>query len=228
MTMRLFDLALADDELRPSPWCWLAKFSLLHKGVEFETVPLRFAEKENYPDPEHGKLPVLETGDGLIVDSAHIIAWLEKNIAGNPLAGSDCEWAAADFYQAWLGAQIYPPLAKMCLGRVWALAHADDQDYFRTAREKFLGKTLEEAMAEPGNDKALERALGVLAAPLARRKFLGGETPNICDYRVMAPFMWQRTLTGDELYETPQAVAAWQERMLDLFDGYGRQAKTAS
>ena len=69
---------LADPDVRLSPFCWLAKFALLHKGVEFETVPLRFTEKENYPDQEHGKLPILVDGDDIICDSANIVAYAEK------------------------------------------------------------------------------------------------------------------------------------------------------
>lgn len=228
MTIELYDLALADISVRPSPFCWLAKFALLHKGVEFETVPLRFTEKQNYPDPEHGKLPILKDGDTIVCDSANIVAHAEKNYAGPRLVETAGEQAAADFYSAWLGAHVFPALAPMLIVRVHAAAHEQDKDYFRKTREERFGETLEELAAMQGNKEKIEAALQTLAAPLVRNKFLGGEKPNLCDYFVFSPLMWQRSVTSETLYEIPQAVEAWKERMLDLFDGYARQAKSAA
>lgn len=225
--MKLYDLALADADVRPSPYCWLAKFALLHKGVEFETVPLRFAEKHNYPDKDHGKLPVLVVGDETIIESAAIVAWLEKNVAGPAFVETDAERAAADFYQAWVFANVFPHMARLIMLRIWVAAHDDDKEYFRASREERFGMSLEEFAAAPGAKGDLEKALQTLAAPLARRKFLGGEKPNLSDYILFSPFMWQRSTTTETLYEAPQAVDAWKERMLDLFDGYARKAKSA-
>lgn len=228
MTVQLYDLALADVDARPSPFCWLAKFALLHKGVAFETTPLRFAEKENYPDPDYAKLPVLKDGDEMIFDSANIIAHLDKKYGGEPLTERAADRATVEFYKAWMGAHLYSGLAPIMMIRVFAAAHKDDKDYFRRVREERFAKTLEELAMTPNAKEKIETALQTLAAPLARHKFLGGDAPNLADYTVFSPFMWQRIVTSDELYETPQAVGAWMERMLDLFDGYGRKAKRAA
>lgn len=225
--MKLYDLALADNDVRPSPWCWLAKFAMLHKGAAFETEPVHFADKTKYPDRDHGRVPVLVSGEETITDSARIVAWLEKNVAGDPFTTTNAERAACDFYQAWVGARIYPFLGPMLFVKVWAHAHENDKEYFRTSREERFGKTLEESAATPGLVDNLETSLQTLAGPLARHKFLGGEKPNLADYQVMSPFMWQRSVSSGALYDAPQAVDAWKERMLDLFDGYGRNAKSA-
>lgn len=227
MGLLLYDLALADDGVRPSPYCWIVKFALLHKGLEFETSPLRFAEKENYPDPDYGKLPILKDGDELICDSPNIIAHLEKNYTGKPLVASEGERAAADFYSAWLAADVYPTLRPIMFLRILAVAHEDDKAYFRKSREALFGKPLEKLSVTPGLREKTEAALKLLSAPLTRHRFLGGDEPNLCDYTVFSLFMWQRSITADALYEAPQPVDAWRERMLDLYDGYGRKAKTA-
>jgi len=227
MTLQLFDLALADIDVRPSPFCWLAKFALLHKGLDFETVPLRFKEKENYPDPDYGLLPVLKDGDEIICDSGNIIAHIEEKYPGDKIVATAGEQAAADFYAAWVANNLYPALGPMMYLRVLAAAHEDDQNYYRETREKRLGVKLEAASIVAGQNKKVEKALQTLAAPLARHKFLGGEAPNLCDYIVFSPIMWQRAVTSEVFYETPQAVDAWRERMLDLFDGYARKAKSA-
>ncbi len=228
MTLKLYDLALADQEVRPSPFCWRAKFALLHVGAPFEAVPLRFTDKDNYPHSDHKRLPILVNGDDIICDSANICAYLEKTFDGEPLVRTSGERAAAEFYNAWLGASLFPALAPMLLVHVHAAAHEDDKAYFRQTREKRLGKTLEEAAATPGLRDQTEEALQTLAAPLVRHRFLGGEQANLSDYNVFSVFMWARSIASDELFEAPQAVAAWQERMLDLFDEYGRKVKRVS
>lgn len=226
MALRLYDLALADIDVRPSPFCWLAKFALLHKGLEFETEPLRFAEKHNYPDQDHGRVPVLRDGDHIIADSANIIVHLEKNYPGERIVATAGEQAAADFYNAWVAANLFPALGPVMYVRVHAAAHEDDREYYRVSREDRFGQSLEELSITPGLKDKAEASLKVLSASFVRHKFLGGDKPNLCDYIVFSPFMWQRVITSETLYETPQAVGAWQERMLDLFDSYARKAKT--
>lgn len=228
MSLKLYDLALADQEIRPSPFCWIVKFALLHKGLEFETVPVGFADKSAYPDPDYGRVPVLIDGDEMVSDSAAITAWLDKNYPDKPLAAGAGEYAAADFYRAWLSSDFFPAIAPILLTRIHALAHEDDKTFFRKSREKFFGKTLEELAAQPGHKERVEGVLQVLSAPLARYRFLGGDAPNLSDYIVMGVLMWPRMCAPDDLFEAPQPVAAWRERMLDLFDGYARKAKRPS
>lgn len=228
MSLKLYDLALGDPDVRPSPYCWIVKFALLHKELEFDTVPLRFAEKKNYPDPEYARVPVLAVGDELVRDSAAIAAWLDRAYPENPLAATAGEYAAAEFYRAWAMAFFFPAAAPLLFVRLHAAAHADDKAYFRKTREERVGKTLEEAAATPGQKEKVEAALQPLAAPLARHKFLGGDRPNLSDYTVMGALMWPRIATTEDVFDAPQPVAAWTERMLDLHDGYARKAKRAS
>ena len=46
MTIKMWDLAAAEDDRRFSPYCWRAKMALAHKGLKAETIPWRFTEKE--------------------------------------------------------------------------------------------------------------------------------------------------------------------------------------
>jgi len=41
----LYDL-VAQDDRRPSPFCWRVKFALAHKGLDWTTVPVGFTEKD--------------------------------------------------------------------------------------------------------------------------------------------------------------------------------------
>jgi glutathione S-transferase len=227
MTRLLYDLALAGEAVRPSPYCWLVKFALLHKGLKFETVPVGFADKSKYPDPDYGKVPVLIDDGVMVKDSAVILEHLDRKYRDRPLAATPGERASAAFYGAWLASAVYPALGPLIMLPLLAAANPADRDYFRRTREQRFGKTLEAYADVPDAPRRLEAALGVLAAPLTAHDFLGGREANLCDYVVMSPFMWARSATSAELFEAPKPVAAWRERMLDLFGGYARAAKRA-
>ena len=224
----LYDLCTADPNVRMSPPCWLAKFALLHKGLEFETTPLRFTEKANHPDPDYGLLPVLDDHGSLVRDSAEIITYLEKKYPDNPLWRSDAERAASQFYQAFLGAHIYPPLVRMLFLRVHNALAPEDQAYFRKTREERIGVSLEEFAEDAAAPGELTKALETLSSPLTAHSFFGGAAPNLSDYIVAAPMMWKRSVTSEDLFVTPPALAAWFERVLDLFDGHARKSPRAA
>lgn len=229
LKITLYDLCANDPEVRFGPYCWLTKFALLHKGLEFDTVALGFTEKDNYPDPEYGKLPMLLDNGELVRDSAAIIDHLERRYPGRPLTATESERAAVDFYRAWLGAVLFPALAPLMFAHVVKILRPEDQNYFRKSREaRFGGVPLEELALDPLWVTRTEAALLVMAGPLARHDFFGGLTPNLCDYTLLSPLIWQRVVSHDRLYDTPAPVSAWVERMLDLFGGYARGARRAA
>lgn len=228
MTRVLYDLALADEEVRPSPYCWLVKFALLHKGLKFETRPVGFSDKSKYPDPDYGKVPVLIDDGMMVKDSPVILEHIERKYRERPLAATPGERASAAFYGAWLAANVFPALGPLIMLKMLAAASPEDQAYIRTTREARFGKTLEQYADAPDAAKRMEAALAVLSAPLTAHDFLGGREANLCDYVVMAPLMWQRSAGAGDLYETPRPVAQWKERMLDLAGGYARAAKSAA
>ena len=228
MPRMLYDLCTADRGVRLSPPCWLAKFALLHKGLDFETTPLGFTEKDQLPDPDYGLFPILDDGGEIVKDSGKIVAYLDDRYPDNPFFKNASDRASAIFYQAFLGSQLFPALAPLMFIRVHNTLSDADKTYFRETREKRFGTTLE-ALAEnkqlPGQ---VEAALKTLAAPLAEFPFYGGDAPNMNDYIIASPFMWKHSLTSETLYETPEEIAVWFERILDLFDGYARKAPRAA
>ncbi len=228
MTLKLYDLCTKDPDVRLSPFCWLAKFALLHKGLDFETVPVGFADKSAYPDPNYKYVPSLDDGGALIHDSAKIVDHLEAKHPAPPLFASDGERAAHAFYAAFISAHLFPALAPLMFKRVHATVDGADADYFRKTREERFGATLEELASRPELPVAVEKALSILAAPLEAFPFYGGRQANLTDYWVASIFMWRRSVTSESLYERPEAMAAWFERMLDLFGAYARSAPRAA
>jgi len=77
MAITLYDLAGAEAERRFSPFCWRTRMALAHKGLEVETVPWRFTEKDKLPQPNGGRVPVIVDGGQVVHDSSAIADHLE-------------------------------------------------------------------------------------------------------------------------------------------------------
>src|SRR6267143_1741100 len=78
------DLAGAEAERRFSPFCWRTKMALAHKGLEVESVPWRFTEKEKLPQPNGGRVPVVIDGGQVVHDSSAIADYLETRYPDRP------------------------------------------------------------------------------------------------------------------------------------------------
>src|SRR5258706_287114 len=125
MTMKLYDLAAAEDDRRFSPYCWRAKMALKHKGLEFETIPWRFVEQDAIAFSGQGLVPVL-------------------------------------------------------------------------VRLRLL---------------------------LVQSDYIAGKGPGFADYVLFGAFQWARCVSPIRLLEPDDPVYSWRERLLDLWEGYGREAK---
>lgn len=229
MTRQLFDLAGADPEVRFSPFCWRTKMALRHKGLDFDAVPWRFVEKDRIAPSGQGRVPTLVDGGHWVHDSWEIAGYLDRTYPDTPrLMLDDRDRAAALFHGKWAEFSLHFPIVRLCILDIHAVLDAESQVYFRKSREERFGQPLEEFGAEPGKARALLlSALQPMEQTLKEARFLGGDAAGYGDYAVFGSLMWPYVVLRSEFLDTNTAVGAWFERMLDLFDGYGRSAKTA-
>ncbi len=229
MTLRLYDLAAADDAVRFSPYCWRAKMALKHKGLDFETVPWRFTEKDVLAPTGQGRVPVLVDGDRWISDSWAIALYLDEAHGDRPaLFGSPGEVALARFVNQWCDNVLHLALRAPLLLDIFKVADARDRDYFRASREKMIGVALEEACLDREADlAALKRTLYPVEMSLKERKFLSGDAPAYADFCLFGSLMWAHVISPEPVLRADTAVAAWFEAMLDLHGGYARAAPRA-
>ena len=90
MAITLYDLAGVEADRRFSPFCWRTRMALAHKGLEVETVPWRFTEKDRLPQPNGGRVPVIVDGGQVVHDSSAISEHLENRYPDRPsLFGSE-------------------------------------------------------------------------------------------------------------------------------------------
>ncbi|MEM9263600.1 MAG: glutathione S-transferase N-terminal domain-containing protein [Pseudomonadota bacterium] len=227
MTVKLYDLCGADPAIRFSPPCWLVKFTLLHKGMPFETVPLRFDEKENYPDPDYGRLPIIVDGGKTVTESRDILLYLDDHDPKGHRLLDGRGRAQFDFINGFAISYLYPSLAPKLFLHVHNAIDPRDKAYFREDREKRLGITLEEA-ADKDVTAPLATALKTLDASVRTTDWFHGDEPGAADFALGSIFIWERMVKRDPVVEKPDALGAWFERTLNLFDGYARKAPRAT
>ncbi len=221
MTILLYDLYGAEKDRRFSPYCWRTKMALRHKGLDFETEPVRFGTMGDIT-----QVPTLVDGDVTLTESFDIACYLEDAYPDRPsLFDGAAGRGEARFINAWSDTVMSPAMVWLYMLDIYAHLHPDDQAYFRQSREKRFGMTLEEFSAETEQKRAgIQKALTPLRTILATQDFICGDAPAYGDYAVFGPFASSRAITKSKLLEPDDPVYAWRARMLDLFDGYAGSA----
>ena len=227
MTITLYDLAGQEDDRRFSPYCWRVKMALKHKGLDFQTIPWRFTEKDVIAFSEQGLVPVLKDGSAVVVDSWKIALYLEEAYPSRPaLFEGGQAMALSHFFNTWAFRTVHPPMLRVLVLDLFARIHDKDRAYFRESREKRFGMTLEQYGADTTKAVAdLRGALEPVRPTLVQNNFVAGKGPGYCDYILFGAFQWARCVSPIRLLEPDDPIYAWRERMLDLFGGFARQAK---
>ena len=220
MTRKLYDLAGAEPERRFSPYCWRAKLALAHKGLEVETIPWRFTEKDAIAFSGQSRVPVLVDGERTVADSWAIANYLEDRYPDRPsLFGGETGRALAKFVNSWADHTLVGPVARVVLMDIFERLDEKDKAYFRQSREQRFGKRLEEVAADrEGNLAALRQALEPVRLTLAAQPYLSGAAPLYPDYIVFGMLQWARCISPIAFLAADDPVAAWRDRILDAFE----------
>jgi glutathione S-transferase len=225
----LYDLVLEEDR-RPSPFCWRAKFTLKHKGLDWRDEPVGFTEKHKIAFAQSQTVPVVHDGTKVVKDSWAIARHLDEAYPDKPLFKSEMALSYAHFVAGWVDSAVHPALFPIIVGDLYARVRAVDQAYFRESRGKRLGTTDFATFQKNAREKALPAFRNVLDPSrrvLREQKYLAGDHPAYPDYALAGAFLWARIASPLTLLERDDPVDVWRERMLDLYDGMGRQAKAA-
>ena len=229
MAIVMYDLAGADPALRFSPYCWRIRMALAHKGLAVETVPWRFTEKAVLAFSGQGRVPVIRDGDAVVSDSWSIAEYLEATYPDRPsLFGGATGRAHARFINSWADGVILGGIARLIVRDLLDAVDPKDRTYFRESREARFGMSLE--AVQQGRETRVADFRASLLLPvrlvLGRQKWLGGDTPSYADHIIFGTLQWPRCVSRFELVAADDPIAAWRERMLDLFDRLARKAPT--
>lgn len=226
MTLKLYDLAGAQPELRFSPYCWRTKMALMHKGVAFETIPWRFTEKDVLAPTGQGRVPVLVDGTRWVHDSLTIAEYLDEAYPEGPaLFPTPDAKAFALFVGSWCET-VLGALRPLAVPAVYALVADKDRAYFKESREKVLGPLAELGRDRPACLAAVTEALKPADSRLARQDYLNGGAPGYADYTLYGTLKWPETVCPQSVLTEGSAVARWYQRMSGLFGGRPGMAPT--
>lgn len=230
MAIEMHDLAGADASVRFSPYCWRTRLALAHKGLLVQTIPWRFTEKDALAFSGQGRVPVIRDGDRVVHDSWAIAEYLEDTYPDRPsLFGGATGRAHARFINAWADSVVLMAIARLIVRDVLDVVDAKDRGYFRESREERFGMTLE--AVQEGRDVRVAEFRALLTPArlvLGRQPWLGGKMPTYADHILFGTLQWPRCASRFEVLAEDDPVAEWRERMLDLFDGLGRQVPRAA
>lgn len=223
--IRMYDLAGADPTRRFSPYCWRIRMALAHKGLNVETIPWRYCDKPAIAHSGQDRVPVIEDGNRVIADSWAIANYLEDAYPERPtLFGGAAARAAARFINSWADTVQNGGISTFVAADIVRHLDPRDQDYFRHSRTKRFGMALEQFCANrDARVGGFRQTLEPLRMTLKSQPFVGGASPLYPDYIVFGGFQWARTISDFALLEADDPIAAWRDRMLDLFEGLARK-----
>jgi len=221
--IKMYDLAGEDENRRFSPYCWRIRMALAHKGMDVECIPWRFTEKDKIKFSGQEKVPVLIDGNNTVTDSWDIANYLENKYPYSPsLKMFNGE---VIFIKFWVENVLHPEILRLLVLDIHNHLKSEDQSYFRESREKLLGKSLEEVVANRQDRLPnLQKLLNPLRSTLSKQKYLSGETPGFSDYIVFGAFQWARCVSGFSILNADDIIYNWRDKMLNIYEGLALNA----
>ena len=221
--IKMYDLAGADKNRRFSPYCWRIRMALAHKRLNVECMPWHFTEKDKIKFSGQERVPVLIDGSNTISDSWEIAKYLESAYPDRPSLKLDN--GEVLFIKFWSETVLHPELLKLLVLDIYDNLRLEDQSYFRESREKMLGKTLEEVVANRQERlPRIQKLLTPLRSTLSKQEYLSGETPGFSDYIVFGAFQWARCVSGFSILNADDIVYKWRDKMLNIYEGLALSA----
>ncbi|MGE4062417.1 MAG: glutathione S-transferase N-terminal domain-containing protein [Rhodospirillaceae bacterium] len=219
MTIVLHELAL-DRGILSSPYCWMVRFALAHKGLDYRALPTAFTGIPSICGGGQKMVPVLEDGGKIVADSWAIAEHLEAAYPDRPsLFAGALGRNYARFILVTCTTHVVRAGIKVVVGEVFKKLQPQDRDYYRESRSQRLGMSIEEFTAAPAAERiaALRAALEPLRAVVKDQPFLSGAAPLYADYVGAGFFMWWRAASPERVFDKDDPLMPWFERMLALY-----------
>ena len=225
MTIQFYELAGENTDIKFSPFVWRTRMALLHKGVEFESLPWQFKDRTS---TEHKTVPAIYDNGKMVSDSFEIAKYLDAQYPDKPTLMNGAEGEAhAELVGAICNNLIFATCASMALYPVSQIIDSESAAYFIETREAKFGKKLSDINASDAEAaKAnLAKGLAIFESTLDAHAFLGGEEPTYADYMLFGVLKWVDVVAYRPIDQSSN-VGKWFDRVSDLYDGNAANAPT--
>lgn len=223
--IHLWELGGAQDR-RYSVFSWRTRWALRHKGVAFESHPILQSDKATIAFSGGATVPVVRDGDTVVRDSWRIAEYLESAYPRSPsLFGGAQGRALCFFFNRWVDRGVIPIAFELLAGDAIQVQDPADGAYFAATIRKFTGLTAVDLKArQPDSLVRLARAVAPARAALRDQTFLGGAAPCYADYTLGSIYQWARIVSPVDPLHDDETLRAWFDRLLDLHQGFARNA----
>lgn len=215
-------------DCRYSTFSWRTRLALLHKGVPFELRPVAVSDKEAIRFSGQQKVPIISDDGQVVSDSWKIACYLDRHYPDRPsLFGGQPGQNLTYFMNLWTDRELVPALVSTLMLDVLDCVEERDAIHLRSQMETAFKKKLEDLYAERAkNLEQFRKRLAPLRRILSASPFLAGEKPAYADYIVFGTLQWARVVSSEKVLEDDDVVAAWFNRVLDLYDAVGRRERS--
>ncbi|KAI1445988.1 putative glutathione S-transferase [Annulohypoxylon stygium] len=222
----LFDLPSKPPNKTWSPNPWKTRLALNYKGLPYKTEWVEYPDikpkfQDHLPKVDVYTIPTVIMPDGKwIMDSLEIAKALEEKYP-EPSLHLDSPYLAKVFEQ--LGNLRDPTMPVFIPGVLFNVLNEASQEYFRTTREKAVGKTMEE-FAKEGGPAAWEAAAPFVQKVTALLKenpegpFFEGKTVGFADFVWGGWLLFMKAISEDAIAGALKASGE-PEVHLKLLDG---------
>ena len=213
MAVILYELC-GSENLRFSPFCWRTRLALIHKGLEFETVPVKFTEKHKIEFSGQDKVPVINDNGTVVSDSWIIAEYLEDTYPERPaLFPGSRGHHYAKMTNDWID-RLNPLILRAIILDIYEKLDPPDKLYFRKSREARFGMTLENFHQKLEDSKSeFHDAMAPMRAHLMDRPFVSGRAPAYSDFSVFGSIRWMDLCGAYFLLAEDDPISDWYSRL---------------
>jgi glutathione S-transferase len=214
--IQLYDLC-GKNNLRFSPPCWNIKLCLLHKKIDFETIPVRFSEKNKIAFSGQGLVPIVKHNNEFVFESWNIIEWLEKNYTERKLFKNETSKNFSYFLYFWTSRQLLPILFKIIAHEIPNILEGEDINYYiKTREERINGPITKFKPYISDNILEFKKMISPVRKLIEKNGFISGKKPGLEDYIFYGNFRWVYSCSSCELLDTNDIIYQWYKNLSAL------------
>ena len=205
----LYDLT-GKDNIRFSPPCWNVKLCLIHNHIDFETVPIKFTEKNKISFSNQKLVPIIKYNEEIVFDSWNIFLWLNDKIIKTKLIPNEQTRVFSHFLYLWTSKSLLPLIFKLIANDIPKILDEKDKQYFIKTREDRIKKPLKSLLNDiESSRKQLFLSLITFEKILASNQFFNGNNLGLPDFIFFGNFMWAEKCSSEDLFQNLPNIHKW-------------------